>query len=152
MARRGERGEPDPARAAAERISRECIAMRVRRLSRSVTRIFDDALRPHGVSTAQLNMLVTITKAGPLGPSELARLLDLEKSTVTRNLERMVAHGWIRSTPGADRNRLRLEVQPSGRALLARVLPSWKSAQERARRQVGDALATAVQGLGGRSA
>jgi DNA-binding MarR family transcriptional regulator len=140
--------EPDPGREAAHQIAEECIAMRVRRLSRSVTRIFEDALRPHGVSTAQLNMLVAITKAGPMRPSDRARALDLEKSTVTRNLERMLAHGWIRATRGSEQNRYRLEVQPAGRALLTRVLPSWKAAQERATRQVGDALATAVQGLG----
>jgi DNA-binding MarR family transcriptional regulator len=142
------RTEPDPARAAAHQISEQCIAMRVRRLSRTVTRIFDDALRPHGIGTAQLNMLVAITKAGPLRPSALARALDLEKSTVTRNLERMLAHGWIRSTPDAEPNGVRVEVQPAGRALLAQVLPAWKGAQARATRQVGDALAVAVRAVG----
>ncbi|HEX9289364.1 MAG TPA: MarR family transcriptional regulator [Anaeromyxobacteraceae bacterium] len=137
----------DPAAAAALRIAEECIGMRVRRLSRTVTRIFDEALRPHGISTAQLNMLVAITRAGPLRPFELGRALDLEKSTVTRNLDRMVSHRWIRATREPDGNGYRLEVEPAGRALLARAFPSWSAAQKRARRHVGEALASAVREL-----
>ncbi len=121
--------------------------MRVRRLSRTVTRIFDDALRPHGMSTAQLNMLVAITRAGPLRPSELGRALDLEKSTVSRNLERMLSHRWIRTTPEPEGNGYRLEVQPGGRALLERALPSWAKAQEQARSLAGETLASAVLGM-----
>lgn len=121
--------------------------MRVRCLSRTLTRIYDDALRPHGLSTAQLNMLVAITRAGTLRPSELGRALDLEKSTVSRNLERMLSHRWIRTAPGPDGKGYRVELQPGGRALLERALPSWAAAQHRARAHVGDALEGAVRGL-----
>ena len=141
------RREHDAASAAAQTIARECIALRVRRLSRSVTRIFDDALRPHGVTTAQLNMLVAIVLAGGMRPSELSRALDLEKSTVTRNLERMRASGWIRTAP-ADGGR-RVEVLTAGRALLENALPAWATAQALATRQVGASLAAAVAKLGG---
>ncbi len=123
--------------------------MRVRRLSRTVTRIFDEALRPHGVTTAQLNMLVAITLAGRMRPSELARALDLEKSTVSRNVERMRANGWVRATADAGESARGLEIQPAGRALLARALPAWASAQERSTRQVGSTLAAAVGRVGG---
>jgi DNA-binding MarR family transcriptional regulator len=139
---------PAPADRAARRISEECLALRVRRLGRAVTRLFDEALRPHGLSTAQLNMLVAITRAGPVRPSALGRLLDLEKSTVSRNLERMLARGWIRSTPEREGNGHRLEVEPAGRALLERAFPAWQAAQERARREVGESLASAVSRLG----
>jgi DNA-binding MarR family transcriptional regulator len=123
--------------------------MRVRRLSRTVTRIFDEALRPHGVTTAQLNVLVAVTLAGRMRASELARALDLEKSTVSRNLERMRVNGWIRATAEAGESAGVLEVQPAGRALLARALPAWASAQERSTRQVGSTLAAAVRRVGG---
>jgi DNA-binding MarR family transcriptional regulator len=146
MARRAE--SADPARAVARRIADECLAMRVRRLGRTVTRIFDDALRPHGLRAAQLNVLVAIAVAGPLRPFELGRALDLEKSTVTRNLERMRARGWIEHVPETSGVGYRAELRPAGRALLARALPAWEAAQEQARRRVGEALAVAVRGLG----
>jgi DNA-binding MarR family transcriptional regulator len=141
------RPDSDPARAAARRIAEECIALRVRRLGRTVTRIYDDALRPHGLRTAQLNMLVAIAAAGPLRPFELSRALDLEKSTVTRNLERMLSRGWIGQTPEPAGAAYRVELRPAGDALLTRALPAWEAAQRRARRQVGEALAAAVRGM-----
>jgi DNA-binding MarR family transcriptional regulator len=144
MAGRGE-SRGDRARGAAARIAGACLAMRVRRLSRSVTRVFDEALRPHGIGTAQLNVLVAIAASGPMRPSEVARALDLEKSTVTRDLERMIASGWVRARPGASPGRYVVEVRPAGLALLERVLPAWQAAQRRATRQVGSALAAAVR-------
>ncbi len=139
------RQERSTVAAAAARISQECIARRVRRLGRTVTRIFDDALRPHGVGIAQLTILVAIARAGALRPFELGRLLDLEKSTVTRNLERMLARGWIRSRPEPDGNGYRVELQPSGRGLVEQAYPAWSAAQERARRELGEALENAVR-------
>jgi DNA-binding MarR family transcriptional regulator len=138
--------------AAAARISQECIAMRVRRLGRTVTRIFDDALRPHGLGIAQLTLLVAIERGGALRPFELGRLLDLEKSTVTRNLERMLARGWVRSSPEPDGNGYRVELKPAGRALLERAYPAWSAGQERARRELGQVLEHAVRSIsfGGR--
>ncbi len=132
--------------AAAHQIADECLGMRVRRLSRTVTRLFDDALRPEGISTAQLNMLVAIAHAGPMRPSALARALDLEKSTVTRNLERMLSRGWVRAVRRPEQSGYVVEVQPAGLSLLERAFPLWATAQARARRLVGEALATAVRG------
>jgi DNA-binding MarR family transcriptional regulator len=137
----------DAASAVAHRIAQECLAMRIRRLGRAVTRIYDDALRPLGLSTAQHNILVAVAHAGPLRPYELSRALDLEKSTVTRNLDRMLARGWIRATPEPEGNGYRVELEAAGRALLERAMPSWSAAQNRARRQVGEALASALHAL-----
>jgi DNA-binding MarR family transcriptional regulator len=142
------RRSPPDALAAARHIEGECIAMRARRLSRAVTRIFDAALRPHGIGTAQLNMLVAMTRAGPLHPFQLARALDLDKSTVARNLERMRARGWVLARSDAEGNGYTLEVKPAGRALLERAFPAWQAAQERARREVGEAFARAILDVG----
>jgi len=119
--------------------------MRVRRLGRTVTRIFDDALRPLGLGIAQLTMLVAIARAGTFRPSELGRVLDLEKSTVTRNLTRMLAYGWIRSMPEPGGNGYRVELEPAGRALLERAYPAWSAAQEQAKRELGEALENAMR-------
>lgn len=132
---------------ATARISQECIAMRVRRLGRRVTRIFEEELRPHGVGIAQLTILVAIARAGPLRPSELGRLLDLEKSTVTRNLERLLARGWIRSTPEPEGHGVRVELQAAGRAAIEGAYPAWSAGQERARRELGEALEGAVRSV-----
>ena len=55
---------------AAETIAGECLAVRVRMLNRTITAIYDDALRPLGLTTGQLNILVVVTKRGPLSPAK----------------------------------------------------------------------------------
>src|SRR5690242_1956952 len=82
-------------RGLAQTIAGGCLAMRTRRISRTLTRIYDEELRPHGVSAAQQNVLVALGVAGQLRPFQLAAVLDLEKSTVSRNLRRLEDLGWI---------------------------------------------------------
>jgi DNA-binding MarR family transcriptional regulator len=124
----------------ARRIADECLALRVRRLDRLVTRVFDDALRPHGVSAAQLNLLVGITVAGPVRAAELGRALDLDKSTVSRNLALLQASGWI--TGARD-----LELTTEGAAVLERAFPAWRRAQESLTEWLGERAAGTLEGM-----
>ncbi|HEY4769754.1 MAG TPA: MarR family transcriptional regulator, partial [Myxococcales bacterium] len=73
----------------------ECLAVRVRRLGRVITRVYDAALAPHGVTIAQLNLLTAIVAADGPRPTDLVRILDVEKSTLSRDLQRMEHLGWI---------------------------------------------------------
>jgi DNA-binding MarR family transcriptional regulator len=111
-------------------VASRCIALRVRRLGRLVTRIYDDAMRPFGLTVAQFSLLSAMINAGRLSPAELGRRLDLEKSTVSRNLARMTEHGWIRAVPEARGVELRVEA--AGRKLFERAHPAWETAQARA--------------------
>ena len=76
-------------------IASECLAVRIRLLNRSVTNIFDHALRPLGVKVSQLNVLTVVAKRGPISPRDVAKQLNMEKSTLSRNVDRMRAHGWL---------------------------------------------------------
>ena len=61
-----------------ETIASECLAVRVRLLNRTVTNIFDEALRPLGVKVSQLNVLMVVAKRGPMSPGDVARRLNME--------------------------------------------------------------------------
>jgi hypothetical protein len=75
----------------AAEIARDCMASRVRRLERLLTRIYDDAIRPHGLTGSQLELLVALQLIGKTTAAAVGRRLELEKSTVSRNLARLVA-------------------------------------------------------------
>lgn len=135
---------PNPA----ETLARDCLAVRVRLLARRVTAIYDEALRPLGIKTSQLNVLTAIGVRGPCAGSEIARLLDLEKSTLSRNLDRLRLRRWIRSEPGADGRSQLLSLTGSGRKLLERALPLWRSAQRDARKALGSEAAGALHDIG----
>lgn len=117
---------------AARIISQQCLAIRARRLERTVTRLYDAALRPHGVSGAQLGVLVAVALSGEVQPKTLSTILDLEKSTLSRNIALMVGKRWIESQRSGRAQVLRLT--PAGSALLARALPAWRRAQRQAQR------------------
>ena len=126
---------------AARIISQQCLAIRARRLERTVTRLYDAALRPHGVSGAQLGVLVAVALSGEVQPKTLCTILELEKSTLSRNIGLMVGKGWIESQRSGRAQILRLTA--AGSALLARALPSWRRAQGQAQRRLSkDAVDT----------
>ena len=122
----------------ARHIAAECVALRVRRLDRLITRIFDDALRPHGIGAAQLNLLVAIAVAGPVRAVELGRALELDKSTLSRNLAVLTRNGWIEG--GRD-----LELTAAGAQLLQQSFGSWKHAQKRLVESMGARTAGALE-------
>ena len=110
-------------------IASECLAVRIRLLNRTVTNIFDDALRPLGVKVSQLNVLTVVAKGGPISPGDVAKRLNMEKSTLSRNLYRMRARGWLEVSSGDTGRQQALEIGPAGRQLIEQALPLWKRAQ-----------------------
>ena len=118
-------------------IASECLSVRVRRLGRVITRIYDAALAPHGVSTAQLNLLAAIAAGGGARPGDLTRLLDLEKSTLSRDLKRMEQLGWVRSDAALPRGGRFVNLTPAGSRLLIEVRDAWEKAQAAAEAELG---------------
>src|SRR6266849_356527 len=83
-------------------IARTCIASRLRLLNRVVTNFYDDALRPLGVKVSQMNILVVTAKLGLARPAQVCEFLQLDSSTLSRNVERMRANGWLVVVSGED--------------------------------------------------
>jgi DNA-binding MarR family transcriptional regulator len=117
-------------------IASECLSVRVRRLGRVITRIYDAALAPHGVNAAQLNLLSAIAASGGARAVDLARLLEVEKSTLSRDLKRMEQAGWVRSGPALGVGRA-VTLTPAGSRLLLEVREAWEAAQAAAQEVLG---------------
>lgn len=120
-------------RTAAEEMAAECVGVRMRLLTRIATNVYDDALRSFGLRISQGNILVAVAASGPLRAVDLAAILHLEKSTLSRDLQRMVAHGWISSESG-EGNSLLLSATPAGVELLEKIRPAWREAQVEVKR------------------
>ena len=119
-------------------IARDCIAVRLRLLNRVVTNLFDDALRPLGVKISQMNILVATAKLGLAQPARVCEILQLDPSTLSRNVERMRARGWLEVVPGEDARSQPFRLTTQGRRLLGRTVPAWEKAQSRASELLGD--------------
>jgi len=120
-----------------ELVARECLANKVRLLNRAVTAVYDEALRPFALTIGQMSMLVTVAREERASPAGLGRLLHMEKSTLSRNVDRMRVRGWLTVAPTDDGRTTELRVTPSGRGLLRRVHPAWSKAQRRAAAMLG---------------
>jgi DNA-binding MarR family transcriptional regulator len=121
-----------------EAVGRECIANKVRLLNRAVTAIYDEALRPHGLKISQMSVLVTVSILGRASPGAVGRRLHMEKSTLSRNLDRMRARGWLDVAATEDGRATELFVTAAGRRLLRRVHRAWSTAQQRAAEMLGE--------------
>jgi DNA-binding MarR family transcriptional regulator len=118
-------------------ISRECLVVRLRMLNRVVTNIYDDALRPLGVKASQLNILVVTAKLGLARPAEVCQRLQLDTSTLSRNVERMRARDWLEVVDDDDGRAQPFRLTAKGRRLLERAMPAWKEAQAKVKKLIG---------------
>jgi DNA-binding MarR family transcriptional regulator len=130
-----------------ERIEREarevvaaCLGYRTRKLARTVTRLYNDQLRPLGVNITEMNLMAAIAAQGSAQPARLGRAMELEKSTLSRNSSRLVDRGWVELRDHPDGPGMLLALTESGNEMLLHAIPAWKEAQQRARSLVAAAL------------
>ncbi len=119
--------------------------MRMRLLNRVVTRIYDDALRPLGMKTSQLNILIVTARLGLVRPAQIRDRLKMDLSTVSRNVARMRARGWIEVVEDEkDARAHQLRLSAAGRRLLEQARPAWDKAQEEVKELLGHAGVKAI--------
>jgi DNA-binding MarR family transcriptional regulator len=127
--------------------------VRLRLLNRVVTSLYDDALRPLGLKVSQLNILIVAAKLGLARPARVCAILQLDPSTLSRNVERMRAHGWLEVVPEADARAQPFRLTPQGKRLVEKAVPAWAEAQRQAAELLGDEgialLDRAARKLGG---
>src|ERR1700733_195263 len=98
----------------AESTTSACISTRVRQLSRIVTRVYDDAMRPLGITASQFTLLTQLAARDGITAVEIGGDLDIEKSTLSRNLKRMLALTLITMDPPAGRRGRGLHLTAKG--------------------------------------
>jgi DNA-binding MarR family transcriptional regulator len=119
-------------------IVKTCMAVRLRLLNRVVTNFYDEALRPLGLKVSQLNILVVTAKLGRARPAQVCAILQLDVSTLSRNVERMRAHGWLEVVPDEDARAQPFRLTPRGQWLIQKAVPAWEEAQRQATELLGD--------------
>ncbi len=115
-------------------ITKTCIAVRLRLLNRVVTNFYDDALRPLGLKVSQLNILIVTARLGLVRPTQVCEILQLDTSTLSRNLERMRAHGWLEVVPAEDARAQPFRLTSHGKRLIEKAFPAWAASPASSRR------------------
>jgi len=116
----------------------QCMVSNSRMAARAITRRYDAYARPFGVTSTQFSLMGTIIAAGDQTVSELAEKRGFERTTLTRNLDRLEKLGLIASRPAGQGNGRICALTDKGRALVEQLLPFWRKAQAEIRAELGE--------------
>ena len=105
-----------------------CTCARLRKLTRRLTRIYDAHLAAQAIKVTQYSLLANAAR-GERTLSEFAIELEMDRSTLSRNLAPLAAQGWVELSVGADTRSRCISVTAAGRRKLKAALPLWRKAQ-----------------------
>jgi DNA-binding MarR family transcriptional regulator len=114
-----------------------CTSMKLRQLMRRVGRHYDTELAKAGLKVTQYSLLSCVFKLGPMRPVDIARVMGLDASTLTRNLKPLVAAGWLTLEAGPDGRSRSVAITPAGREKRQEAQRRWRVAQETLNETVG---------------
>ena len=122
-----------------------CTCQRVRRLARRVTSLYDRMLAPCGLRVTQFSLLTVVAGGDGVQIGALAEALDMDRTTLTRNLGPLLDAGLVvldRSEVDARRREVRITAD--GRVRQAEARKLWRRAQNQLNRTLGDAQVAAL--------
>ena len=116
-----------------------CTCSRLRRATRALTQLYDDALEPVGLRVTQLSLLRTLQRLGTLTIGELAARNLLDRTALSRNLEPLAEKRLVAIVAGCDARTREVTLTRQGTAAIAAAAPHWERAQREVARHVGRA-------------
>jgi DNA-binding MarR family transcriptional regulator len=114
-----------------------CACSRLRRASRAVTQLYDDALAPAGLRVTQLSVLRTLQRLGALTIGKLAASTLLDRTALSRNLDPLIERGLVAVAAGRDARTREVSLTRQGTAAIAAAAPHWERAQQDVARRIG---------------
>ena len=116
-----------------------CVALNLRRLSRVVTRRYESTLKPLSLTSFQFSALVALSKHQAIPQTALADAFGMSVSTLNRNIIPLRNRNAVEVTPSAKDRRIKIvRITRSGRQLLAKAMPLWRTAQSEALKKIGE--------------
>lgn len=115
-----------------------CTNFKLRQLTRLVAQHCEPYFSATGLKTTQYSLLAHIDVLGPIQPGALARAMDLDASTLTRNLQPLLAAGWASLSAGDDGRSRLVQLTPEGHAKRQAMKADWKRAQTSVNARLGE--------------
>ncbi len=115
-----------------------CYCILLRRASRRVTSLYDDALAPIGINLAQFSLLRNIQRAEPISLTDLGQRTELDRSTVSRNVKVLEKMELVVMANSQDQRETAVGLSDKGRQILAEGAPLWDGVQAAIEAKLGD--------------
>jgi DNA-binding MarR family transcriptional regulator len=116
-----------------------CACQNLRRVTRIITRIYEEELRKAGLEITQFGLLTALAKIGEGNQKLLSAGFAMDSTTLSRTLAPLLRQGWVRVRPGKDKRERILRLTGAGKRQIALAQPHW----ERAEKRLGKTLGTA---------
>jgi len=124
-----------------------CTNLKLRQLMRRVAQRYDAEVGHAGLKGTQYSLLSYVVKLGPIRPVDLAQAMNVDASTLSRNLRPLIAAGWITQEAGADARSRVVQATDAGRAKRAEAQRRWRVAQESLNAALGPQRVIALHAL-----
>ena len=128
-----------------------CTCGRLRRATRALTQLYDDAMAPSGLRVTQFSLLSTLAHEGPITISALASRQLLDRTALSRNLDPLMEKGLVKVVRGRDARTKEVAISRKGSAALRTAEPYWMRVQKEVTKRVGadklDALVAMLHDL-----
>jgi len=115
-----------------------CACQNLRRLTRVITRIYDQELRKAGLEITQFGLLTALAATGEANQKRLSAGFAMDSTTLTRTLGLLRKQGWVQVKRGKDRRERLFSLTRAGERQMAEARPYWESAEQRLRQELGD--------------
>ena len=126
---------------------RGCTCFRLRRLTRRVTQHYDSHLARASLRVTQFSLLGMLLRTDSLTLSELAARMEMDRTTLTRNLRPLQNAGWVAVTRGRDGRSRTAQLSDTGRAAWNNAKPHWRQAQDELNAALGAEAVADLHGL-----
>jgi DNA-binding MarR family transcriptional regulator len=124
-----------------------CTNLKLRQLMRRVAQRYDAEVGQVGLKGTQYSLLSYVIKLGPIRPVDLAEAMNVDASTLSRNLKPLVAAGWVTQEAGVDARSRLVQATDAGRAKRAEAQRRWRVAQEGLNAALGPQRVIALHAL-----
>lgn len=117
----------------------ECISGKVMRLNRITAKVFRKYLMPFNITDSQLSILFVLAKKQGLTQKQLSNIMQLEKSSLNRNLKRLFDKNYLSRTDFPT-----IQITLLGKSFVNDIIPEWKKAMDEISELLGEDGKTAL--------
>jgi DNA-binding MarR family transcriptional regulator len=123
-----------------------CTCFNLRRVTRVITQCFDAELRQYGIRVTQTPILSALEAKNGWSMTELSDWLGMDRTTLVRNLRPLQREGLIKISGCGRGGHVELGITAKGRAALSKMIPGWRSAQQKVVATLGEKRWSAILG------
>ncbi len=128
-------------------VTKKCLAGKMKTVDRIITKIYDDAMRPHGLRVTQFYLLAHAIRNDCFRQADVCAALQINDSTMSRNIQRMKANGWLENVESEDKRETLFQITSLGLQTFRKAEKAWKKAQKQTDELVGDPIVEAFSRL-----